>query len=230
MNRSRILVVDDDPGIRDVIAEQLTAKGYEIRSADDGSQGFDRFRTEKPDLVLTDLAMPDVDGFELIHRVRAFSRVPIIVLSVRGGDSDKVRALDLGADDYIVKPFSIVELLARVRAQLRRSGGIDAREPLAFPDLIIDVNRRRVTQGHRDIHLTPTELAILECLARNAGRPVTFDDLIDAVWKGAAGTTNDAVRFHVGSLRRKLEPQPSTPRYIITEPWVGYRFIAEPVG
>lgn len=230
MTRARILVVDDDPGIRAVISEQLTAEGYEIRSADDGSRGFDRFRSDKPDLVLTDLAMPDVDGFELIRRVRAFSSVPIIVLSVRGGDPDKVRALDLGADDYVVKPFSIAELLARVRAQLRRSAGTDAREQLEFPDLLIDLNRRKVVQGNRDIHLTPTEMAILELLARNAGRPVTFDDLIETVWKGAAGTTNDAVRFHVGSLRRKLEPQPATPKYIMTEPWVGYRFIAEPIG
>ena len=149
-----------------------------------------------------------------------------MVLSVRGGDADKVRALDLGADDFVVKPFSTPELLARIRAQLRRIG---ARAQLEFPDLSIDLDRRRVVQGSREVRLTPTEFAILELLARKAGRPVTFDEIIAVVWKGAPGTTNDAVRVHVGALRRKLEPDPSNPQYLITEPWIGYRFIAEPI-
>jgi len=230
VKRPRILIVDDDAAIRATLAQQLTSRDYDITSAAGGAEGIDRFRIDPPDLVLTDLAMPGTDGFELIRRIRAMSSVPILVLSVRGGDSDKVRALDLGADDYVVKPFSIVELLARVRSQLRRQQAPLPRPQMEFPDLVIDSERRKVTQGGREIHLTPTEFAILETLARNAGRPVTFDHLIDAVWKGAPGTTNDAVRFHVGSLRRKLEPRPATPRYILTEPWVGYRFIAEPLG
>lgn len=230
MKRPRILIVDDDAAIRATLAQQLTSRDYDIASAADGAEGFDRFRIDPPDLVLTDLAMPGVDGFELIRRIRAISAVPVLVLSVRGGDAEKVRALDLGADDFVVKPFSIAELLARVRAQLRRQQGPQPRPQLEFPDLVIDSERRKVTQGGREIHLTPTEYAILELLARNAGRPVTFDDLIAAVWKGAPGTTNDAVRFHVGSLRRKLEPKPATPVYILTEPWVGYRFIAEPIS
>lgn len=230
MKRSRILIVDDDAAIRGALAQQLASHDYEITSAADGGEGFDRFRIDPPELVLTDLAMPHVDGFELIRRIRTVSAVPILVLSVRGGDAEKVRALDLGADDYVVKPFSMVELLARVRAQLRRPQTAQPRPHLEFPDLVIDTARRIVTQGGREIHLTPTEFAILELLARNAGRPVTFDDLIASIWKGAPGTTNDAVRFHVGSLRRKLEPQPATPRYILTEPWVGYRFIAEPLN
>jgi two-component system, OmpR family, KDP operon response regulator KdpE len=230
MKRPRILIVDDDAAIRATLAEQLASRDYEITSAADGGEGFDRFRLDPPDLVLTDLAMPGVDGYELIRRIRSVSAVPILVLSVRGGDAEKVRALDLGADDYVVKPFSMVELLARVRAQLRRPQTSQPRSQLEFPDLLIDIDRRKVTQGGREIRLTPTEYAILELLARNAGRPVTFDDLIAAVWKGAPGTTNDAVRFHVGSLRRKIEPRPATPRYILTEPWVGYRFIAEPLS
>ena len=227
--RARILVVDDDDSIRNTLEQNLTVSGFEVSAAADGLEGFDRFSSAHPDLVISDLAMPRADGFALIQQIRATGDTPILVLSVRGGEADKVRALDLGADDYVVKPFSTPELLARVRAQLRRSGS-PQRMQLAFPDLDIDVEKRVVTQGTRDIHLTPIEFGILEFLARNAGRPVSFDEIIDAVWSGAPGTSNDAVRVHVGALRRKIEPDPSEPRYIVTEPWIGYRFIAEPVG
>jgi len=230
VRRLTILVVDDDALIRSAIADQLAAHDYDVIVAEDGNEAFARFNEGKPDLILSDLAMPQADGFTLIRRVRETSAVPVIVLSVRGIDSDKVRALDLGADDYVVKPFSTPELLARIRAQLRRPPKAPLRMLLEFPALIIDIERRKVVQGGRDVHLTPTELAILECLARNAGRPTTFDDLIATVWHGALGTTNDAVRFHVGSLRRKLEPNPAKPQYILTEPWVGFRFIAEPAN
>jgi len=225
---TRILVVDDDESIRTTLAQHLRAEGFDIVDAGDGTEGTERFAATKPDLVLSDLAMPRADGFELIRRIRAVSETPIIVLSVRGGDADKVRALDLGADDYVIKPFSAPELLARIRAQLRRSG-IAAHSRLDFPDLTVDIERRRVTQGTREVHLTPTEFGILELLARRAGRPVSFDEIVNAVWKGAPATSNDAVRVHVGALRRKLEPDASNPRYIVTEPWVGYRFIAEPI-
>jgi len=225
---TRILVVDDDESIRTTLAQHLRAEGFDIVDAGDGTEGTERFAATKPDLVLSDLAMPRADGFELIRRIRAMSETPIIVLSVRGGDADKVRALDLGADDYVIKPFSAPELLARIRAQLRRSG-IAAHSRLDFPDLSVDIERRRVTQGTREVHLTPTEFGILELLARRAGRPVSFDEIVNAVWKGAPATSNDAVRVHVGALRRKLEPDASNPRYIVTEPWVGYRFIAEPI-
>jgi len=225
---TRILVVDDDESIRTTLAQHLRSEGFDVADAGDGVEGAERFTASKPDLVLTDLAMPHADGFDLIRRIRTSSETPIIVLSVRGGESDKVRALDLGADDYVIKPFSAPELLARVRAQLRRSG-IAGHARLDFPDLIVDIERRRVTQGTREVHLTPTEFSILELLARRAGRPVSFDEIINAVWKGAPGTSNDAVRVHVGALRRKLEPDASNPRYIVTEPWIGYRFIAEPL-
>jgi two-component system KDP operon response regulator KdpE len=227
--RTRILVVDDDDAIRRTLDEHLTLYGFDVIAARDGIEGFDRFTTSKPDLVLSDLAMPRADGFSLIERIRATNDTPILVLSVRGGDVDKVRALDLGADDFVVKPFSTPELMARVRAQLRRSGAAH-RAQLEFPELSIDMDKRKVTQGGREVRLTPTELAILELLARHAGRPVSFDEIIAAVWKGAPGTSNDAVRVHVGALRRKLEPDASNPQYIVTEPWIGYRFIAEPIG
>ena len=223
-----ILVVDDDPAIRESLERELRAGGYTTASASDGLAGVRVFETHRPDLVLTDLSMPRSDGFELISAIRAKSRTPIIVLSVRGDDADKIRALDLGADDFVTKPFSVAELLARVRAQLRRTGSSNA-VALAFDDLAIDLERRRVVQGGRELHLTPTEFALLELLAVNAGKPVFTDTIIARVWHDAPGTTSDTVRVHMSALRKKIEPDPSSPRYIVTEPWVGYRFIAEPV-
>ncbi|HEV8632402.1 MAG TPA: response regulator transcription factor [Thermoanaerobaculia bacterium] len=224
-----VLVVDDDPGIREALARELRAAGYTTAVAGDGAAAFEAFRAAAPDLVLTDLAMPVTDGFSLISALRGVSSTPIVVLSVRGGEPDKVRALDLGADDFVTKPFSVAELLARVRAQLRRNAAAAAPAVLRFDALTLDFDRRRVLQGEREVKLTPTELGLLELLARNAGRPVTLDQMIARVWKGAPGTTNDTVRVHVSSLRRKLEPDPARPHYIVTEPWVGYRFIAEPL-
>src|SRR5204862_2806989 len=193
-----------------------------------GKDGFTAFESPSPDLVLTDLAMPRADGFELIAGIRAASRVPIVVLSVRGSDTDKVRALDLGADDFVTKPFSVAELLARVRAQLRRTG-TTAPATLSFDALTIDVERRRVVQGGREVRLTPTEFALLELLAINAGKPMFIDQIIARICRDTHSTTADTVSVHMSSLRKKIEPDPSDPRYIITEPWVGYRFIAEPL-
>ena len=224
-----ILVVDDDPAIRRGVAAELAAAGYETLEAADGEEGFHLAVEREPDLVLTDLAMPVADGFELITRLRRAGKTPILVLSVRGGDADKIRALDLGADDYVVKPFSVPELLARVRAQLRRHSDESVLGILEFPGLTLDRERRRVIVEGKEVRLTPTELAILELLAGHAGRPVTIRQIIGRVWHGAPGTTPDAVRVHVGSLRKKIEPDPSRPRYIVTEPWVGYRFVAEPL-
>lgn len=223
-----VLVVDDDDGIRRSLDAALRAAGYATMTAADGEEGVQRFRSDPSDLILTDLSMPTADGFHLISQVRKNSRVPIIVLSVRGGESDKIRALDLGADDFVVKPFSVAELLARVRSQLRRTVSAEP-AVLEFPGLSIDFERRKIVQGEREIRLTPTEYALLELLARNAGKPVTTDEIISRVWSGAPGTTNDTVRVHMGSLRRKIEPDPSSPQYIVTEPWIGFRFIAEPL-
>ena len=225
---SVILIVDDDPEIRESMERELRASGYTTVSASDGLYGVKTFETHAPDLILTDLSMPRSDGFELISAIRATSRTPIIVLSVRGNDADKIRALDLGADDFVTKPFSVAELLARVRAQLRRTMKPPATN-LEFDELSIDLQRRRVVQGGREVRLTPTEYALLELLAANAGKPMFTDHIIARVWSDAPGTTPDTVRVHMSALRRKVEPDPSLPRYIVTEPWVGYRFIAEPL-
>jgi two-component system KDP operon response regulator KdpE len=223
-----VLVVDDDPAIRESLARELRAAGYTTAMASDGLDGAHAFHSRAPELVITDLSMPRSDGFELISAIRATARTPIIIISVRGNDADKIRALDLGADDFVTKPFSLGEVLARIRAQLRRIGG-PATKTLAFEELTIDVERRRVVQGGRDVRLTPTEYMLLELLASNAGKPVFTDRIIARVWHDAPGTTSDTVRVHMSALRKKIEPDPSSPRYIVTEPWVGYRFIAEPV-
>ena len=222
-----ILVVDDDPSIRQTLVRELAIAGYDPLADADGVEGREIFEQRRPDLVITDLAMPRADGHSVIAAVRRVDQTPVIVLSVRGEEEDKVRALDLGADDYVGKPFSLRELLARVRTQLRRGGAVSAPEVLRFPELEIDRARRTVVQNGRDIRLTPTEFAILELLATQAGKPVTLRQIIAAVWKGAPATTADTVRVHVGSLRRKIEPDPADPRYIGTEPWVGYRFLVE---
>jgi len=224
-----ILVVDDDPSIRQTLTRELGLAGYDTAAAADGVEGKALFEERRPDLVITDLAMPRADGLAVISAVRRVDRTPVIVLSVRGEEEDKVRALDRGADDDVTKPFSLRELLARVRTQLRRAEAGPAAEVLRFPGLEIDRTRRTVVRDDQEVHLTPTELAILELLASHAGRPVTLRQIIAKVWKGAPATTVDTVRVHVGSLRRKLEPDPANPRYIGTEPWVGYRFLAEPV-
>ena len=225
--RPLILVIDDDADIRRNLSRELALAGYDTLAAADGVEGRQLFEHHRPDLVVTDVAMPRADGFSVISAVRRIDRTPVLVLSVRGEEEDRVRALDLGADDYVTKPFYLRELLARVRTQLRRTS-VAVPEILRFPDLVIDRGRRSVVQGEREVKLTPTELAILELLAGHAGRPVTLRQIISTVWAGAPATTVDTVRVHVGSLRRKLEPDPANPRYIGTEPWVGYRFLAEP--
>lgn len=229
---ARTLVVDDDPGIRDALAEELANAGYTVETASDGEAALAalRARPDAFDLVLTDLAMPRRDGFALIAALRAdraTAKTPVLVLSVRGEEQDKVRALDLGADDFVTKPFALAELLARVRAQLRRSGR--GGEALRFAGLTLDPDRHLVTVDDQPVRLTPTEFAILELLARSAGKPVTLRQIIAKVWHGAPGTSEDTVRVHVGSLRRKLERNAAEPRFLLTEPWVGYRFIAEPL-
>jgi len=228
LGTSRILVVEDDPAIRRAIVAQLRGEGYDVIEAANGREALAAARADKPDLVLTDLAMPVMDGFELITTLRKNSTTPVIVLSVRGGEADRVRALDLGADDFVAKPFSVAELLARVRAQLRRSG-LGSPSQLRFAGLTVDFDKRRVLRADEEIRLTPTEFALLALLASSAGKVVTTDQIIARVWRDTPTTTADTVRVHVASLRKKIEPDPASPRFIVTEPWIGYRFIAEPI-
>ena len=228
LGAARVLVVEDDASIRRSIVAQLRAAGYDVIEAEDGREAVSVTRRDKPDLILTDLAMPVVDGFTLIATLRKSVTTPIVVLSVRGGEADRVRALDLGADDFVSKPFSVAELLARIRAQLRRSG-LASLSRLRFSALTIDFDRRRVLRGDDEIRLTPIEFALLALLATNAGKVITTDQIIARVWKDTPTTTADTVRVHVASLRKKVEPDPSSPQLIVTEPWIGYRFIAEPI-
>jgi two-component system KDP operon response regulator KdpE len=211
----RILVVDDEPQITRVLRTSLSSHGYDIRVANNG----------ETDLVITDLAMPNMDGLELCRQLRAKSQIPILVLSVRGEERTKVKALDAGADDYVTKPFGIEELLARVRANLRRARpGESEQAPIELGDFRIDPGARTVEVRKRAVHLTPKEFDLLVYLARRAGKVVTHRALLGAVWGGDSTEQVEYLRVFVGQLRKKLEPTASSPRYIVTEPWIGYRF------
>jgi len=224
----RILVVDDEPQIARVLRTGLKTHGYDVRVAADGISALETFNDWHPDLVVTDLAMPNLDGLELCRRLRAISPLPIIVLSVRGEEKTKVEALDAGADDYVTKPFGMDELLARVRAQLRRATATPAGEAsaavLEVGDFRVDLDARRVFVRESEVHLTPKEYDLLVHFVRHAGKVLTHRRLLGAVWGGNYTEQGEYLRVFVGQLRKKIEPNPSTPRYILTEPWVGYRF------
>jgi two-component system, OmpR family, KDP operon response regulator KdpE len=222
----RILVVDDEPQITRVLRTSLSSQGYDIRVANDGETALEIMKDWTPDLVITDLSMPNMDGLELCRRLRSKAQTPIIVLSVRGEERTKVQALDAGADDYVTKPFGIEELLARVRASLRRAPSVEANEPpmIEVGDFHIDLAAHKVTVRQREIHLTPKEFDLLVYLARHAGKVITHRTLLNAVWGGHNTEQVQYLRVFVGQLRKKLEPAASSPRYIVTEPWVGYRF------
>jgi two-component system KDP operon response regulator KdpE len=226
--KPRILVVDDEPQLTRVLRTGLTSRGYDVRVAADGLAGFETFTDWHPDLVITDLAMPVMDGLELSRRLRAISQVPIIVLSAKGEEKTKVEALDIGADDYITKPFGIDELLARVRASLRRAATVLTPEPestvLSAGDFHIDLETRKVLVADREIHLTPKEFDLLIYFVKHSGKVLTHRTLLAAIWGGNYVEQNEYLRVFVGNLRKKLEPDPSNPRYILTEPWIGYRF------
>lgn len=221
----RILVVDDEPQITRVLRTSLSSQGYDIRVANDGETALEIMKDWTPDLVITDLAMPNMDGLELCRKLRPSTPIPIIVLSVRGEERTKVQALDVGADDYVTKPFGIEELLARVRANLRRTRATEESAPLIeIGDFRIDLPAHKVTVGRREVHLTPKEFDLLVYLARHAGKVVTHRALLSAIWGGQSTEQVEYLRVFVGQLRKKLEPEASSPRYILTEPWVGYRF------
>ena len=223
--KQNILVVDDESQITRVLKTTLSSQGYGIRTASDGEEALQAMSEWPPDLIVTDLRMPHMDGLELCREVRKTSQVPIIVLSVKGEDSIKVQALDAGADDYVTKPFSMTELTARIRAALRRASVPDQpRVPLIeLGDFRIDVPGRTVRVKTRDVHLTPKEFDLLVYLARNAGKVLTHRTLLAAVWGPNSVEQPEYLRVFVGQLRKKLEGDASS-KYIVTEPWVGYRF------
>jgi two-component system KDP operon response regulator KdpE len=227
----RILVVDDEPQISRVLRRSLAARGYEVQTAGDGEEALEVFAQWAPDLVITDLSMPEMGGLELCRRLRARSSVPLIVLSVKGEERTKVEALDAGADDYVTKPFSIDELLARVRATLRRAPSTSTDlGRLASGDFAIDLEAHLVTVRGREVHLTPKEYDLLVYLVRHAGKVLTHRALLGAVWGGDYVEQTEYLRVFIGQLRKKIETDPASPRYILTEPWVGYRFDASEPG
>ena len=227
-DRPRILVVDDEPQLTRVLRTGLSSRGYDVRAAADGLTALDTFHDWHPDLVITDLGMPNMNGIELCRRLRAISQVPIIVLSAKGEEQTKVEALDTGADDFVTKPFDIDELLARVRASLRRAATPVANEAaltvIEAGDFHVDLESRKLTVLGREIHLTPKEFDLLTYFIQHPGKVLTHRTLLAAVWCGNYVEQNEYLRVFVGNLRKKIESDPATPRYVITEPWIGYRF------
>ena len=223
--RPHILVVDDEPQITRVLRTSLSAQGYEIRAAGDGEAALEIAKDFAPDLVITDLVMPRMNGIELCRQLRKVSQVPILVLSVRGEERSKVEALDSGADDYITKPFSTGELLARIRAALRRtSSPVESKTRIEDGDFCIDIEAHSVTVAGQEIRLTPKEFDVLTYMAQHPRKVLTHRAILNAVWGSNSVEQNDYLRVFVGQLRKKLEPNISSPKYILTEPWVGYRF------
>ena len=225
-DKQRILVVDDERQITRVLSRGLSIKGYDVHIASEGEAALQTFNDWHPDLVVTDLSMPNMSGLELCRRLRAFSEVPIVVLSVKGEERAKVEALDAGADDYVTKPFGFDELLARIRANLRRAGasGDNSRNVLEAGDFKVQIDERRVTIKENDIHLTPKEYDLMVYLIRSPGKVLTHRALLGAVWGAGYTEQTEYLRVFIRQLRKKIEPNPASPRYILTEPWVGYRF------
>ncbi len=223
----RILVVDDESQITRVLRHSLSAHRYDVRTAADGLSALDTFRDWHPDLIITDLQMPEMDGIEFCREVRKVSNLPIIVLSVKGEERTKVAALDSGADDYVTKPFGIDELLARIRATLRRLPDTheDSESIMEDGDFRIDPSTRDITVRAQSVHLTPKEFDLLVFLFRNRTKVVTHRSILTAIWGGNFTEQTEYLRVFVGQLRKKVEKDPSQPRYIRTEPWVGYRFL-----
>src|SRR5262245_58597009 len=226
MSSGKILIIDDEPQIRRVLRVILTGERYEVVDARSGQAALVRFREFLPDLVLLDLNMPGMEGLETCRALRESSDVPIIVLTVRHEEEEKVEALDAGADDYITKPFGKRELLARIQAALRRAPASSTANPRALvrDDLEIDFESRRIRSGKKTVRLTPKEFDLLRYLVSNAGKPVPHRELLQAVWGPDYGDQSDYLRVFITTLRKKIEPNPASPKYILTEPWIGYRF------
>jgi two-component system KDP operon response regulator KdpE len=224
--QGNILVVDDEPQLRRALESVFAQRGYEVRLAESGEEGLTMVAAKVPDLIVLDLMLPGISGIETARAIRKMTATPILVLSVKGAEEDKIRALDEGADDYLTKPFSTGELLARVRALLRR--GAASLGPIRSGDLVVDLAKRRVSCGDKPVRLTRTEFEILATLVENADRVVTSKQLLETVWGPEQVQDTQALRVHLSHLRRKIEEHPSTPRFVVTEPGVGYRFVTRP--
>jgi two-component system KDP operon response regulator KdpE len=224
MNSARIMLVDDEPEILRTLRANLVARDYDVLTAESGGEVLDHFRDLRPDVLVVDLCLPDIDGLEVIRQVRKHSSLPIIVLSVRGAERDKVTALDWGADDYVTKPFGIDELLARIRAALRRADSPQATSIFECGELRVNFELRQVTMGGQEVHLTPTEYDLLRALIGCAGKVLTHRRLLHEVWGDRYGAAPHYLHVYMAQLRHKLEPDPAQPHYIMTEPGVGYRF------
>jgi len=224
MSSAKILVVDDAPQVRRVMRASLTAQGYTVYEARNGEEALESLRSAPPDLILLDINMPGMDGLTACREIRRTAAMPIIMLTVREAERDKVAALDAGADDYVVKPFGMPELLARIRAALRRATQAEELPALVTSDLNIDFAARRVMVRDRPVHLTPKEFDLLRQLVAGQGKPLSHRRLLQSVWGPDYGDETEYLRVVINQLRKKLEADPAHPRYILTEPWVGYRF------
>ncbi len=224
-NGPRILIIDDETQIRRFLRVALTSHGYTVKDVRTGNEGLDAVAMFSPDLVILDLGLPDIDGLEVVRQLREWSKVPIIILSVKEQEKVKITALDSGADDYVTKPFGMGELLARIRAAMRHIAGVEEQPILQFGDLTIDFVHRRITRDDNEIKLTLTEYEIVRNLAINAGKVITHRSLLRAVWGPSYENEVQYLRVYIGQIRRKLERDPSRPRHIITEPGVGYRLL-----
>ncbi len=224
-SQHRVLVVDDEPQIRRLLHVALTAHGYMVKEATCGQEALQQVAVNHTDLIILDLGLPDLDGKEVVRRLREWSQVPVIILTVRDQESDKIKALDTGADDYLTKPFSMGELLARMRAALRRSEPKSQEPILTFGRMAIDRERRVVTVDGQEVKLTPTEYAILQTLAHHAGRVITTRQLLREIWGPGYENETHYLRVYIGQLRRKLEENPSQPEHLLTESGVGYRLV-----
>lgn len=222
----RVLVIDDEPQIRKLLKVSLNAYGYTLAEADTGQDGINRTAIFKPDLIIVDLGLPDIDGKDVVRQIRDWSHVPIIILTARDQEKEKIEALDAGADDYVTKPFGMGELLARIRVCLRRSAESDDEPVLTCGGLKVDLVLRRVTVDDREIKLTPTEYEIIKVMAQHAGRVLTHKQLLKAVWGNSYNEDTHYIRVYIGQLRRKIEVDPAQPCYIITESGVGYRLMS----
>jgi two-component system KDP operon response regulator KdpE len=219
----RVLVVDDETSIRRYLRAALTAQGLNVFEAADGQEALNAVLTHRPDLIILDLGLPDIDGIEVTRRLREWSQTPIIILSVREAELDKIAALDAGADDYLTKPFGTGELMARMRVVMRRLAGKSDEPVLQVDNLKMDISRRFVTVNENQISLTPTEYEILRLLLQNAGKVLTHRQLLKQVWGTAYESEMHILRVNISNLRRKIEPDPARPHYLLTEPGVGYR-------